>query len=566
MNNSFELPIYYLDNKEELSDEIKKDLELLKKTNNEMGLYKNIFDTESKFGRNMIVKWSKYYTSNKDFLKESQEIYNKIETNEYNLKEEEEIINIVSKIKTSEKFEDTYLYLKDLYGYEVLNENYTFMLYYTIILILSPILSLLMPLMFLIIPYALLRYNKIKISLGVYLSTLKMILCKMPVCKMVLTGDIKPSNLVTILFSGGMYIVQIYQNICQCIRLKNYLLESQKELNIIKGFIKESINNMDKLLTITKNMKTYQNFNNNLEDNKIIINNYLKRLENLSDDKLNLLQNVGRIRSEYYNLYLKKENINILEYICEFNGYIRNINSIKENISIGRICKAVYSKKNTKMKKMYYPEIKESVVKNNILLNNNKLITGVNASGKTTLIKTILLNIILSQQIGYGFYEKGRIRLYDKLHCYLNIPDTSSRDSLFQAEARRCKRILDDIIKYNMKEHFCIFDELYSGTNPIEASMAGYGYLKYLNKYKNVKFILTTHYTDMCNKLEETTKNKSIVNNNMNAYYKDNKLNCSYRLCRGIAKLNGGVEVLKKLNYDKKIIDVAMSYSKDVFV
>ena len=41
------------------------------------------------------------------------------------------------------------------------------------------------------------------------------------------------------------------------------------------------------------------------------------------------------------------------------------------------------------------------------------------------------MNIILSQQIGYGFYEKAEIKPYDYLHCYLNIPGTSGRDSLF---------------------------------------------------------------------------------------------------------------------------------------
>ena len=218
------------------------------------------------------------------------------------------------------------------------------------------------------------------------------------------------------------------------------------------------------------------------------------------------------------------------------------------------------------MKKMYYPELSEGVVKNSIILKNNKLITGVNASGKTTLIKTVLLNILLSQQIGYGYYERGRIKLYDKLHSYLNIPDTSNRDSLFQAEARRCKVILDDIIVNRNKEHFCIFDELYSGTNPIEASMAGYAYLKYLNNFKNVKFILTTHYLDMCERLEGMCEDKSIVNNNMKAYYKNDKLVCSYKLQKGITKLNGGVEVLRKLNYKKEIIEDAMNYNKNVFV
>ena len=31
------------------------------------------------------------------------------------------------------------------------------------------------------------------------------------------------------------------------------------------------------------------------------------------------------------------------------------------------------------------------------------------------------------------------------IHCYLNIPDTNDRDSLFQAEAKVCKKIIDYI-------------------------------------------------------------------------------------------------------------------------
>lgn len=57
------------------------------------------------------------------------------------------------------------------------------------------------------------------------------------------------------------------------------------------------------------------------------------------------------------------------------------------------------------------------------------------------------MNIILSQQIGYGFYDSANINPYDYLHSYLNIPDTSGRDSLFQAESRRCKEILDSLEK-----------------------------------------------------------------------------------------------------------------------
>ena len=62
-----------------------------------------------------------------------------------------------------------------------------------------------------------------------------------------------------------------------------------------------------------------------------------------------------------------------------------------------------------------------------------------------------MLNIIFSQQLAVGFYKKAEIVPNRFLHCYLNIPDTSSRDSLFQAEARRCKSIMD-CVKDNPNE------------------------------------------------------------------------------------------------------------------
>jgi DNA mismatch repair ATPase MutS len=141
-------------------------------------------------------------------------------------------------------------------------------------------------------------------------------------------------------------------------------------------------------------------------------------------------------------------------------------------------------------------------VKNNINLNKKTTITGPNAAGKTTLIKSTLLNIIFSQQFGYGFYKKAKLVPYEYVHSYLNIPDTSGRDSLFQAESRRCREIITCLIENKTKRHFCIFDELYSGTNPYEAVASAFGFIKYLNTYENVDLLLTTHYCKLCKLLE----------------------------------------------------------------
>ena len=52
-------------------------------------------------------------------------------------------------------------------------------------------------------------------------------------------------------------------------------------------------------------------------------------------------------------------------------------------------------------------------------LDKNLIITGPNASGKTTILKTTLINIILTQQMGCGFYSSGNLHPFKYIHCYL---------------------------------------------------------------------------------------------------------------------------------------------------
>jgi DNA mismatch repair ATPase MutS len=192
------------------------------------------------------------------------------------------------------------------------------------------------------------------------------------------------------------------------------------------------------------------------------------------------------------------------------------------------------------------------------------IITGPNASGKTTLLKTTTINIICAQQVGVGFFnERSNINPYTHIHSYLNIPDTSHRDSLFQAESRRCKDIIDIIhTSSKMSRHFGIFDELYSGTNPEEATKSGYAFLKYLSKYKNVDFILTTHYNKICMKLN---KNENIQNYKMNVIEKqDSKLIYTYKMKKGISKVQGAIKILEDMDYPDEIIKDVKNFNKKI--
>jgi DNA mismatch repair ATPase MutS len=127
---------------------------------------------------------------------------------------------------------------------------------------------------------------------------------------------------------------------------------------------------------------------------------------------------------------------------------------------------------------------------------------------------------------------------------------------LFQAEARRCKEILDSIIDYKDETHLCVFDELYSGTNPEEAEQSATSFMKYITKTKNVSCLLTTHFIKVCKKLK---KNKDISNYKMVTDNRDNQFVYKYTLVEGISDVKGGMIVLKQMNYPNEIIEDSFS-------
>ena len=99
------------------------------------------------------------------------------------------------------------------------------------------------------------------------------------------------------------------------------------------------------------------------------------------------------------------------------------IEGVVDNIREKKISFAEFTnkKKKNSFKNNYYAVLKDSnPVKNNIKLEKNMIITGPNASGKTTVLKSVLINVILTQQFGCGFYDSAKLKPYKYIHCYLN--------------------------------------------------------------------------------------------------------------------------------------------------
>ena len=354
-----------------------------------------------------------------------------------------------------------------------------------------------------------------------------------------------------------MYIWNIYQNILSCYRFYQNTYYITNQFEIVNNYLDYSIEKMKYFLRLTRKYKSYDKFNHKL-------NAYIERLQLFHNSIRDLPKNsqqigkityIGKLMRHFYVLYDDQELEHIIEFSFGFHGYMDCIRGLNKNLKSKKMNTCKFSNKLTfKLKNMYHPTI-DKPIKNSLNMNKSIIITGPNAAGKTTTIKATIINLLLTQQLGLGFFEKCNTSTFDYIHCYLNIPDSCSRDSLFQAEARRCKDILDCIIKYPKKTHFCIFDELYSGTNPYEAISSAYSYLNYISKNKNVRFLLTTHFIRLCKLFENKAKilNKSMktkLDNNNNPIY-------TYKITNGISTVKGGVSVLRNLEYPENIIKMS---------
>jgi hypothetical protein len=641
---SFELPISYMENKREINKNILNDLELIE-SKDPLGesLYYSILKPKSTFGKRFLNDWSKYYTTDVEFLKDSQHFYKSYE-NQYGgdlkapvtmvigVDSKETVINphdiydeidkLWIDIAGDVNFKHRFNYI-DVPILEKLNKSPGVMQLLSVYNLSSPVISLLSPIILMIIPFFILKFQKIEVTVTGYITTLKKIFATHPIGKMFSLMDFSSlswDKRIYLLMSFIFYIIQVYQNIMSCYRFYKNMILIHKNIFILRDYFTYTINNMSHVLNITSDLNTYSEFRKELMRNKNKLETLCETFSSIKPFKIsfNKLMNIGKIMKINYELFVDNDIKECVNYSFGFNAYYEHVDEIKTLIDSNKINACVYvergedddvetstipdtspksspkskdkkkkkskntsatstkseasaistatnktdktdktdtpnpKKKVTKFTNIYYPPY-TNPVKNDVVIDKKIIITGPNAAGKTTVIKSTLLNIILSQQIGYGYYEKAEIKPYDYLHCYLNIPDTSGRDSLFQAESRRCKEILDCLEKEKDKTHFCIFDELYSGTNPYEAVASAYGYIDHISNMKNVDLMLTTHYIQLCNNLKT---NKNVKNYHMEVNVKsDYNVEYMYKYKKGISNIKGGIKVLYDLEYPESIIE-----------
>mgnify|MGYP001159752576 CR=1 FL=1 len=563
---NFKFPIEYIQNKNKITENLKVDLELLETTDeNNKSMYELLLKPQTDIGKKHLKRWSEYYTTDIEYLKATQNILKKVSKLELNKELINETYNSWNDIKNDNNFICKYHYI----GWDKikwLNYSLIFMHILSVYNLSSPIVNLLSPFALFLVPYFLLKSMKVPITWKMY----KVILIKQlknHVIGQLFTSfhKVKLNQKMYILFCSGMYVYNFYQNILSCYNFyKNTYFITQK-FELLRQYLNYTIENMKVYENIIEKHNKYNDFYTDIQKNRDQLEKFLNIIKNIPKKCITMknIFKIGKIMKNFYKIYDSENLNNTLQFSFEFNGYIDNLKGLEKNMNKLNFTTFVKEKKKKtklKMKDVYHPSI-EKPIKNSINLNKNRIITGPNAAGKTTILKATILNTIFSQQIGMGFYKKCNLLPFHYIHCYINIPDTCGRDSLFQAEARRCKDILDIISEHSNKRHFCVFDELYSGTNPYEAISSAYGYLKYIIKNKNVKFLLTTHFINLCKLLE---KENEIENNSMFTIIQNDIPKYHYKMIKGISNVKGGITVLKELDYPNEIIKLSKNIIKEL--
>ncbi|MBS7303871.1 MAG: hypothetical protein KIG50_07025 [Lachnospiraceae bacterium] len=259
-----------------------------------------------------------------------------------------------------------------------------------------------------------------------------------------------------------------------------------------------------------------------------------------------------KFNSMLEEVYKHREDVDsMLTIIGKLDMYL-SIGEYREYL--GEYCLPEYEKGSFRAKAIYHPLLK-SPVKNDIDVKRSILITGSDASGKSTFLKTIAVNAILSQSIHTvcaDMYTADRFRVYSSITLKDNIFEG---DSYYMAEIKSIKRILD-AAEDGKTPILAFVDEVLRGTNTTERIAASGIILQKLSQCEGFCFA-ATHDLELTEILKHYYDNMHFEET-----LKDGDITFPYRLMPGSATTRNAIALLKIIGYDNSITHKAQGQAE----
>lgn len=167
------------------------------------------------------------------------------------------------------------------------------------------------------------------------------------------------------------------------------------------------------------------------------------------------------------------------------------------------------------------------------------LITGSNMSGKSTLLRTVGINLVLSYA-GTAVCAKEFYCTPMNVYTCMRISDNLEKNiSSFYGEILRIKKLMEGV--KTGKPIFFLLDEIFKGTNSLDRHTGAEMLINKLSK-ENVLGIVSTHDLELGD-LEN--QNRRVRNYHFREYYKDNKIYFDYKLRKGISTTRNALYLMK---------------------
>lgn len=307
-------------------------------------------------------------------------------------------------------------------------------------------------------------------------------------------------------------------------------------------------------------------------------NNNLSAVKDTMHKCLSALHGVSSAASgSMENKFIKNDFDTFLEYgrsitlsdIRSYNKLIRIISGHKEScltlceelakldmaISVLSFRKSLpfYSKPNfirsmqLNLQDIYHPLLQDGVP-NSVLFTGDSLITGSNASGKSTFIKAVAVNAILADALNTcaaRVFQAPKALIVSSMAIRDNI---TAGDSYFIAEIKSLKRVLENA---KSRPCICIIDEILKGTNTVERIAASVAVLRFLHR-QNSLCLVASHDIELTQLLENEFENYHFSEEITNQ-----EIIFDYLIKPGPSKTTNAVKLLAYTGYETEIIHEA---------
>ena len=334
-----------------------------------------------------------------------------------------------------------------------------------------------------------------------------------------------------------------------------------------KNYSTEGFTYLIKVINTAKKIKSLNI--NVINENLYDISEDLKKVKkirrkSIGSDPNSLISEIN-ILSEYANMLflselityekIKKTIIKNKEYLINIYEFVGSIDALiavaSFRESLDYFTKPVLNKSIDKeethleFREMYHPLIVNPVA-NCGSFEKSVLITGSNASGKSTFIKTIAINAVLAQSI-YTCCAKEYASSYFKIYTSMALKDNVlSNESYYIVEIKSLKRILDSVD--DSIPSLCFVDEILRGTNTIERIASSSEVLKSLSEDNCICFA-ATHDIELTYLLEDKFDNYHFEEN-----ITDNDIRFDYKLYKGRAESRNAIKLLSFMGYSDEIV------------